>query len=516
MIGARALVTPDAPAIIDGNLTVSYGQLVSRVETQAARLHALGVRRGDRVGVHLSKSVDELVGMLAVLRLGAVFVNIHPRQTLDQLVHAVGDCRMKVLLAEPERAAELAAGELSPCLSAVLVRGTPPAHERMATLQSDEAYAPAPTVAVGPRDLASIIYTSGSTGQPKGVMLTHGNWIAASDAFASNRPANPGDRLLLLNPLSFSLAINQVFWMFRSGGTVVMHRVMLPAEIVDAAVRQSVTIVHTTPVVWVPLIRYLMDEPREMPDLRLAANGGGALPPNVLEAMGEMFARRGVAVFLGFGITEVITTTCLPSRMFLAKMGAMGLPHPNVELFVVDPDRGLCGPDEEGELIQRGPINGPGYWNNPAATAEKFKPNPHLRPLIGDEAVFHSGDIVRRDRDGVFWFVGRRDSLIKCAGVRISPTQVEDALHRSGLVGEAVAFGAPDERMGQVVHVAVGPGNGQPVDEAALSAWCRGNLSPEMVPRRFHVWDWPMPQSPNGKPDRWTVIEACRAREGKP
>ena len=125
--------------------------------------------------------------------------------------------------------------------------------------------------------------------------------------------------------------------------------------------------------------------------------------------------------------------------------------------------------------------------------------------------MLFSGDLVRRDEDGYLWFEARGDELIKCSGHRLSPTEVEEAAHESGLVTDAVAFGVPDEELGQVVHLAAS-GRGGPPDVGALERHLRAQLPGYMVPRRIHPWDGPMPRTSSGKLDRPEVVRDCRQR----
>src|SRR5690606_2656201 len=130
---------------------------------------------------------------------------------------------------------------------------------------------------------------------------------------------------------------------------------------------------------------------------------------------------------------------------YMAKMGSIGKAIPGAEIYVVKHGVGLAGPGEQGELVHRGPLVSMGYWGQPEATAQKIRPCPELASLIGDAAVVYSGDMVRVDEDGDLWFVGRDDALIKTSGFRISPDDVEDLAHRSGLIADVVAFGVNDD-----------------------------------------------------------------------
>jgi acyl-coenzyme A synthetase/AMP-(fatty) acid ligase len=180
----------------------------------------------------------------------------------------------------------------------------------------------------------------------------------------------------------------------------------------------------------------------------------------------------------------------------------MGKPIPNVEVFVLGADGALCGPGQQGELLQRGGHVSQGYWNNPDETALRFRSCPALRGSGKDEKVFHSGDIVRIDEDGVFWFVSRADWMVKSGGFRFSLEEVESLLAQSGLVAEAAVFSVDDDAMGQVVHAVVTARPGVEIDRSVLERHCWKVMPSHMIPRTFYVRANPLPVLPNGKLDR--------------
>lgn len=321
-------------------------------------------------------------------------------------------------------------------------------------------------------------------------------WLAA-------RGVARGDRVLGLLPLSFDYGLNQLTTMCLVGGALVLQPVAFPAEIVRTVREQRVTGLAAVPTVWVQLVRTLQEAGERLDGLRYVTNSGGSVPGAILEAMPEVL--RGSDIVLMYGLTEAFRSTWLPPEQFAARRGAIGYAIPNAEVFVVDAERGLCGPGEQGELIHRGPLICQGYWGDPEATAAKIKPCEHLRDRIGDEPVLHSGDLVRLDADGCLWFVGRADSLIKSSGFRISPTEVEEIAFESGLV----AFGVPDEALGQVVHIAASAAGAGSLDTEALARHCAREMPAHMAPRRVHPWPGPMPRTTSGKIDRPAVIRAC-------
>jgi len=498
----------DHPALVESGKEVSYADLADRVEACAGWLHEAGIRRGDRVGIHLHKCSEEVVATFAAARLGAVFVNLYHQWTVDQVLYAIRDCGIKTLFAGARPAKELAAAEWPESLVQVVVKGRAPNHPRMISWSDLPADATAPRTRGIDEDLAALLYTSGSTGRPKGVMLTHRNIIHGAHSVASYLQNTPEDRVLGLLPMSFDYGMSQLTTMCLVGGTVVLQPVPMAAEIVKTLVQQQVTGLAGIPPIWIDLVRYLQAQPTELPHLRYVTNSGGAIPQKILSSMPSVFPQT--KIYLMYGLTEAFRSTFLEPEKFRQKIGSMGKAIPNVEVFVVDREKGLCSAGEPGELLHRGSLISKGYWGLPEATDAKIKACPHLQHLIGDEKVLYSGDIVRMDEDGYLWFVGRADDMIKCSGVRISPFEVEDIIYQSNLVQHAVAFEANDEWKGRAVHVAVATPDDRPVARNELLVYCRKHMPPYMVPQKIHHWTGEMPKTGTSKIDRVEVINAFK------
>jgi acyl-CoA synthetase (AMP-forming)/AMP-acid ligase II len=217
--------------------------------------------------------------------------------------------------------------------------------------------------------------------------------------------------------------------------------------------------------------------------------------------------------YLMYGLTEAFRATYLPPEEVDRRPDSIGKAIPNAEVLVLREDGSECAPNEPGELVQRGALVAMGYWNDAEKTAERFRPLPAQAPgrqhglMLPEIAVF-SGDTVRRDEEGFLYFIGRRDEMIKTSGYRVSPTEVEEILYATRLVGECAAFGVPHETLGQSIVAVVTPPPGGSVDAAALLAECRARMPAYMVPARFEVRDGPLPRNPNGKIDRKALSSA--------
>ncbi|MET0251545.1 MAG: AMP-binding protein [Novosphingobium sp.] len=493
----------DKVFLIDPAHSASYAEVAHEAGRIAAHLAARGLAPGERIVVQVRKGWREVAAMLGVAKAGAVIVNVNTAWTADQLEFVAQDSGARLLIVEPAMAAALIRRGTD--LGILLVTGDGRGLEAVDAWERLPAGFPGGAVPRPGSALAAIIYTSGSTGKPKGVMLSHDNILTGARSVSSYLALREDDRLLSVLPYSFDYGLNQLTTMMLVGGSVVHQPVAMPTEIARALREHDVTGLAGVPPLWIQLVRLLEGNPAALPKLRFVTNSGGKIPPNILRAMPRVFP--GTHIFLMYGLTEAFRSTYLDPDRFAAKMGSIGRAIPGAEVFVIKHGVGIAGPGEHGELVHRGPLVSQGYWNRPKATAEKIRPCPELKHLIGDEPVVYSGDIVWADEDGDLWFVGRNDALIKASGFRISPEEVEDLVHVSGLVTDAIAFGVADDLLGQCVHIAVtlrpGATGGQ------LLAHCRKAMPAYMVPRHIHEWPAPMPRTASGKLARPDVIRSC-------
>jgi acyl-CoA synthetase (AMP-forming)/AMP-acid ligase II len=250
--------------------------------------------------------------------------------------------------------------------------------------------------------------------------------------------------------------------------------------------------------------------------LRYFANTGGRMPRETLQLLRQRVPKA--KPFLMYGLTEAFRSTYLPPEEVDRRPDSIGRAIPNAEILVLREDGTECGPDEPGELVHRGALVGQGYWNDAEKTAERYKLLPagiggrQAGQMLPEVAVF-SGDTVRRDAEGFLYFVGRRDEMMKTSGYRVSPTEVEEVLYATRLVGECVAFGVDHPVLGQAIQViATAPDGSAALDVPALLAECRKHMPAYMVPHGIEPMAGPLPRNPNGKIDRKTLSTDWVAR----
>ncbi len=471
---------PDASALVLKDRTLSFAEAESDAARLAGWLAAQGFSPGARVASWAAKGWLTSLLPLAAPRAGLVHVPINPLLKRAQAAHILADSGASALIATPARLASLEAGDV-PAGCAV--------HQEGGAFSGDAL----PRSAADPDSLAAILYTSGSTGRPKGVMLSHANLSLGAVSVAHYLGMAADDVTLAVLPFAFDYGQNQLFSTWIAGGRVVPLDYLLPRDVVNACARDGVTTLAAVPPLWWQLLEadWPADATRSM---RRLTNSGGALSLELVQRLVATFP--SAKLYPMYGLTEAFRSTFLDPTLVANHPTSMGRAIPFAEILVVREDGNIAADEEEGELVHCGPLVAQGYWRDPGRTAERFRNAPDVS-RYGGTAVW-SGDRVRRDADGLLHFVARRDAMIKSAGNRISPQEVEEAALATGFVSEAVALGVPDERLGQAVVLVV---RGEAARSEALKAALAKTLPGFMQPRAIH-WRGAMPLGPNGKIDR--------------
>jgi acyl-CoA ligase (AMP-forming) (exosortase A-associated) len=504
---------PENVALTHGGDSMTYAALWDHVRRFAggmAGVAGLGLARGERVAIYLEKRFDTVIASFGASAAGGVFVPLNPLLKPGQVAHILRDCKARILVTSPERHA-LLAETLASCadLRHVVLAGGDVSEARAGGYSRIGwkfllSPSPWPAHRVIDADMAAILYTSGSTGQPKGVVLSHRNLVAGARSVAGYLENTAGDTLLAALPLSFDAGFSQLTTAFHAGARVVLLNHLLPRDVLKALERERVTGLTAVPPLYIQLAQ--LEWPVTIAGhLRYFANTGGRLPRETLAALRARLPKT--KPFLMYGLSEAFRSTFLSPEEIDRRPDSIGKAVPNAEILVLREDGTPCAPHEPGELVHRGALVSLGYWNDPEKTAERFKPLPPGTPgreagLAIPELAVWSGDTVRMDEEGFLYFVGRRDEMMKTSGYRVSPTEVEEILYATKMVGECVAFGVEHDLLGQAIQVIATPSGGARLDTRALLAECRLHMPAYMVPQGIDVRAGPLPRNPNGKIDR--------------
>ncbi|WDA42891.1 acyl-CoA ligase (AMP-forming), exosortase A system-associated [Erythrobacter sp. BLCC-B19] len=485
----------ESPALVLREGTLNHNQLRLRVARLAGWLAQMVPDKGARVATWAAKGELTCLLPLAAARAGLVHVPVNPLLKRAQVAHILADSGTRLLIGTGSRLASLEPGDLPPGCAAL--------GEGEALAAAEAAGRELGPSAADPADLAAILYTSGSTGRPKGVMLSHANMWLGAVSVAHYLGLAEDDVTLAVLPLSFDYGQNQLLSTWYAGGCVVPLDFLFPKDVAKACARHGVTTLAAVPPLWVQLTE--IDWPPEASaPLRRLTNSGGALTVDLVRSLRGLFPQA--RLFPMYGLTEAFRSTYLDPALVDTHPTSMGKAIPFAEILVVNDAGEVAADSEEGELVHCGPLVAQGYWQDPERSAERFKPAP-AASTYGGMAVY-SGDRVKREAGGLLYFAGRRDAMIKSAGNRISPQEIEEAALATGLAAEAVALGVPHPRLGQAVHLVV---RGDPAGAEELPKRLQRDLPNFMQPQHIH-WREAMPLNPNGKIDR-TALQAQLNKE---
>jgi len=501
--GARTW--PHHIAYSDTSREITYAQLAFAVRAAAAALRERGVGFGDRVAIYAPKQYETVVSLLAVNRIGALFVPVNPQLKEAQIQHILTDSGATLLVTSLQRLKRMPALAthavlLTEALAEVVhVPHTP--HTPLAPL-APQAHLDAlfdGFVAVDD-DPAAILYTSGSTGKPKGVVVSQRNLVSGAYSVAAYQQLHSTDVVLGVLPLSFDAGLSQLTTALVSGACYAPLDFMQASEVPRYCDARRVTSITGVPPLWMQLASVPWSDTSRS-RIRRFANTGGHLATPLLRRLQALYLNADP--YLMYGLTEAFRSTYLPPADALERPSSIGRAVPNAEILVLRPDGSECGVDEPGELVHRGAFVTLGYWNEPQLTAHRFRPVPAAHKQIPRHGVaVWSGDIVRRDAEGYLYFVARNDDMIKTSGYRVSPTEVEEVLFSIGHIREAAAFGVPHPGLGEAIVACVVSSADAQACRHDIARACRESLPTYMAPLRVEVQADALPRNPNGKIDR--------------
>lgn len=501
---------PDAEALSYQDEQKSYADLAAEIEKTAAGFMDAGLGRNERLAVYLEKRLETVSALFAANAAGGVFVPVNPLLKPEQVGYILADCNVRILVTSNERF-KLLTEILSTCHdlhAVVIVDGTGDLPEVAglnilswdAILNTHSARQPFRVI---DGDMAAILYTSGSTGKPKGVVLSHRNIVAGAKSVAGYLGNRSDDRILSVLPFSFDYGLSQLTTAFHVGAANILMNYLLPRDIIQTIAKENISGLAAVPPLWIQLAQLNWDKAES---LRYITNSGGAMPRATLDQLRN--ALPHTQVFLMYGLTEAFRSTYLPPEEIGRRPDSIGKAIPNAEILVLREDGSHCVPGEPGELVHRGALVSMGYWNDAEKTALCFKPIvSRQNGLTIPELAVWSGDTVRMDDEGFIYFIGRRDEMIKTSGYRVSPTEIEEVIYATELVGEAVAIGVPHPILGQAIAVIATPLKGEKLEADDLLAACKRHLPAFMLPGYIDIRVNSLPRSPNGKIDRKFIFQ---------
>lgn len=492
----------ERPFIAARDRKLSYAELWSRVARLSRTLKQGGVGRGDHVTILMSNVPDYAVALFGVWLADGVAVMVNAQTQPKKLAWILRDSESVALISELnlERAYAPAVVESGVSMVLAITEGS----------EDFEVVAETAPIVSRSRDpqvpgLAAILYTSGTTGDPKGVMHTHASLGFTRDSVVEYLGLNENDRMFCALPLSFGYGLFQLLPATAVGATVILERnFTYPAHLFPRMLSEKITTFAGVPTVFAMMLAHEAKYSLSFPSVRIVTNAAAPLPPAFVPGIRRLFPAASLVNM--YGQTECIRASYLPPHLVEKHPDSVGVAIPGTELLVLDDDGLEANAGEIGTLHIRGPNIMRGYWKNPEQTAEVLVPGP-----APGEVILRTGDRFRRDSEGLHYFVGREDDIIKSRGEKVSPAEVENAIHSLPDVAEAIVLGVPDPLLGQAILALVTLKPDRKLHENQVKRACGEQLEPFMVPRHVIFVDT-LPRTPNGKLSRKLVFEHFRAQ----
>lgn len=516
--------TPDKEAFKCGQATLTYGELAMRMQQLASRLWRLGVRRGDRVGIYLNRSIETPIALYGIMHAGAVYVPLDPKAPATRTQFQVKDCGIEVVITNPSQAKNWARTQVQGNvigLAPPLVgrdgtqEVTPPPNGKhipwAEVFQEPTSFTP--PIRQLETDLAYIMYTSGSTGQPKGIMHTHASGLAFARLTAATFGLTAEDRFGNHAPIYFDVSTLGFFTAPLVGASTVIAtdgHTIFPASMRNLIEQERLTVWYSVPLALIQLLNAGLIKEGEFPDLRWLFYAGEPFAPKYLRQLMERMPHTQVSNWYGPAETNVCTYHNLPAPPVGEAQVPIGKVWGNTDYLLFDDDDKST--EQEGELLIRSATTMAGYWGRPDLTERAFYQR--TGPGSLQEAFYRTGDRARMDEHGNLHFLGRRDHQVKVRGYRVEPDAVESRLVAHPLVREAIVLALPgaDEATLQLTAFVI------PVQQEAalrpsakeLSTFAGEALTWYAVPEKFVFVD-DFPRTGSGKVSRPELRELIRS-----
>ncbi len=493
---------PNGEALVDGDVRLTYPQLVERVQEAARAFLSAGVNTGDRIAFWAPNIHEWVIAALGALTAGGVIVPLNTRFKGEEAAYVLARSRARMLfcvngfLGNDYVSALRAADTATPHLEKIVVMRGEVADNT--TSWNDFLALGAHTTtdaldervnSLKPDDLSDIIFTSGTTGKPKGVMVTHAQTIRVFDDWSSIIGLTAGDRYLIVNPFFHTFGYKAgIIACLLKGSTIIPEAVFDVPTVLQRVSDEKVSMLPGPPTLYLSILNHPNRGAFDLSSLRLAVTGAAAVPVEMIKRMREELTFK--AIVTGYGLTESTGTVsmCRPQDDPEVISRTSGRAINDVEVRIVNDDNVELPRGEAGEIVARGYNVMLGYFEDEIAT----------RDAIDSDGWLHTGDIGVMDNDGYIAITDRKKDMFIVGGFNAYPAEIENSLLGHPAIAQAAVVGVPDDRQGEVGWAFVVARPGEAIDPDAIVSWCRDRMANYKVPRKVVAVE-ALPTNASGK-----------------
>jgi amino acid adenylation domain-containing protein len=511
---------PNHAAVIYQDKSISYKEIDELTDKLAVTLINTGIKKGDRVGIYINKSIPSIVSIFGILKAGAVYVPLDPKAPLERLAYIIRNCGIECLLTSTARVDSVTKifSNGNP-LNTIIITDELFKSEKDYNLniltwekvvgiknyQLNE-------LIMTENDLAYIIYTSGSTGVPKGVMISHLNSLTFVRWVQTIFQIKPKDRLSNHAPLHFDLSILDIFGAFQAGATLVLVPEMIstfPRKLADWIEENKISLWYSVPSILTMMLLHGDLSRHKFENLRLVLFAGEVFPTKYLRDLMKKIPLPEYYNLYGPTETNVITyykVNSIPPEQ--ESSIPIGKSCANMEVFALTNEgKIITEPGNEGELYSRGSCVAQGYWGDPEKTTKNFVRNPLQKNYF--ENAYRTGDIVTLDGEGNYLYRGRKDHMIKSRGYRIEIGEIETALYSNSDIKEAAVIPIPDDVIGYRIKSFIVSHNGDELNFSELRMYLGKKLPQYMIPDEIEFCS-SLPKTSTGKIDKTALLKLSK------
>ena len=434
LIEAANVSHPNKIALTFGHEKITYSELFTKVNQIAYYLDELNMPSKSRIGIYSNKGIDQVIAILAILSTDYILVPLTRLLKPEQVEYIINDCNIECIITDRVKLESIE--EINFTGSIISYETT---HKDLPSFEEIYKYYNKPyDCTISGHQNAAITYSFGISGKPKGIVISHRNFIDSARVVSQYIDLKEDDVISGLLIFNLDYGLNQLFCSLYKRATLALHRFLLPNDFYNHIINDKVTVLALMPIT----ISEMFDEEEHrlpscelLKDVRIITSSGGNVTAKMILDTEKYFTNA--KFYSMHGLTEAFRSTYLDPSQLKIRPDSIGKAIPDVELYVIDEEGNECAPRVVGELIHRGGYIYQGYWKGVKETNERFKSAKILKNIINldgqlnDEIVVATGDYVYKDEEGYLYFVSRQDNMIKTRGFRVSPNEIESVVNKN-------------------------------------------------------------------------------------